>query len=223
MAGMGTGSERTLRGLQGVAYQIMAGNTMNSIVRTFAPALALALAACGGQAESPGTPPLAGARIGGPFVLTDAAGKVVRDTDFAGKWRIMYFGYTYCPDVCPVDVQTIAQGLAELEKRDPALAARVVPIFVTVDPARDTPAVLRQFTAAFSPRMVGLTGSPQAVAQAEKAYAVYASKGLASPGGYLVNHSRQTYLMDPDNRPLALVPQDETPAAVADTIEKWAK
>ena len=223
MAGMGTGSERTLRGLQGVAYQIMAGNTMNSIVRTFAPALALALAACGGQAESPGTPPLAGARIGGPFVLTDAAGKVVRDTDFAGKWRIMYFGYTYCPDVCPVDVQTIAQGLAELEKRDPALAARVVPIFVTVDPTRDTPAVLRQFTAAFSPRMVGLTGSPQAVAQAEKAYAVYASKGLASPGGYLVNHSRQTYLMDPDNRPLALVPQDETPAAVADTIEKWAK
>jgi len=188
--------------------------------------LALCLAGCqsgSGTGSADTRPPLAGAKIGGPFTLIDENGHTVTDRSFAGKYRVMYFGYTYCPDVCPVDVQTIAQGLAELEKRDPALAARVVPIFVTVDPARDTPAVLRQFTAAFSPRMVGLTGSPQAVAQAEKAYAVYASKGLASPGGYLVNHSRQTYLMDPDNRPLALVPQDETPAAVADTIEKWAK
>ncbi|WP_425567096.1 SCO family protein [Sphingomonas cynarae] len=189
-----------------------------------APCLAvLCLASCQSGTATDARPPLAGAKIGGPFALIDENGRPVTDRSFAGKYRVMYFGYTYCPDVCPVDVQTIAQGLAELEKRDPALAARVVPIFVTVDPARDTPAVLKQFTAAFSPRLVGLTGSPQAVAQAEKAYAVYASKGLASPGGYLVNHSRQTYLMDPDNRPLALVPQDETPAAVADTIEKWAK
>ncbi len=184
---------------------------------------ALGLASCQSGTAADTRPPLAGAKIGGPFALVDQNGRTVTDRSFAGKYRVMYFGYTYCPDVCPVDVQTIAQGLAELEKRDPALAARVVPIFVTVDPARDTPAVLKQFTAAFSPRLVGLTGSPQAVAQAEKAYAVYASKGLTSPGGYLVNHSRQTYLMDPDNRPLALVPQDETPAAVADTIEKWAK
>jgi protein SCO1/2 len=185
---------------------------------------ALGLAACqSGSTTADARPPLEGAKIGGPFALVDQNGRPVTDRSFAGKYRVMYFGYTYCPDVCPVDVQTIAQGMAELEKRDPALAARVVPIFVTVDPARDTPAVLKQFTAAFSPRMVGLTGSPQAVAQAEKAYAVYASKGLASPGGYLVNHSRQTYLMDPDNRPLALVPQDETAKAVADTIEKWAK
>jgi protein SCO1/2 len=186
--------------------------------------LALALAACqSGAAPDDARPPLAGAKIGGPFALIDEDGRPVTERSFAGRYRVMYFGYTYCPDVCPVDVQTIAQGLAELEKRDPALAARVVPVFVTVDPARDTPAVLKQFTAAFSPRMVGLTGNPAAVAQAEKAYAVYASKGLATPGGYLVNHSRQTYLMDPDNRPLALVPQDETPQAVADTIEKWAK
>ena len=185
--------------------------------------LALGLAACQSGTGPDSRPPLEGAKIGGPFALIDGDGRPVTDRSFAGKYRVMYFGYTFCPDVCPVDVQTIAQGLAELEKRDPALAARVVPIFVTVDPARDTPAVLKQFTAAFSPRLVGLTGSPQAVAQAEKAYAVYASKGLASPGGYLVNHSRQTYLMDPDNRPLALVPQDETPVAVADTIEKWAK
>ena len=223
MAGMGTGSERTLRGLQGVAYQIMAGNTMNSIVRTFAPALALALAACGGQAESPGTPPLAGARIGGPFVLTDAAGKVVRDTDFAGKWRIMYFGYTYCPDVCPVDVQNIAAGLKAFEDESPELGAKVVPIFVTVDPARDTPAVVKQFTAAFHPRMVGLTGSPAAIAQAEKAYAVFAQKGETSPGGgYMMDHTRQAYLMDPAGKPVALISADKGPRAVADEIERWA-
>ena len=190
-------------------------------------AFGLALAGCQSPASSTSSsaeaPPLAGAAIGGPFALTDAKGRIVTDRSFAGQWRIMYFGYSFCPDVCPTDAQAIGAGLRRFAERDPYRAARVVPIFVTVDPARDTPAVLRQFTAAFSPRMVGLTGSPQAVAQAEKAYAVYASKGLASPGGYLVNHSRQTYLMDPDNRPLALVPQDETPAAVADTIEKWAK
>ena len=185
--------------------------------------LALGLAACQSGSAPDSRPPLAGAKIGGPFALIDEDGRPVTDRSFAGKYRVMYFGYTFCPDVCPVDVQTIAQGLAELEKRDPALAARVVPIFVTVDPARDTPAVLRQFTAAFSPRMVGLTGSPQAVAQAEKAYAVYASKGLASPGGYLVNHSRQTYLMDPNNKPVALIPADEGPTAVADALARWVK
>ena len=224
MAGMGTGSERTLRGLQGVAYQIMAGNTMNSIPRTLIPALALALAACGGSAEPPATPPLAGARIGGPFVLTDGQGRVVRDTDFVGKWRIMYFGYTYCPDVCPVDVQNIAAGVKAFEAESPELGAKVVPIFVTVDPARDTPAVLGRFVAAFHPRMVGLTGSADAVARAEKAFAVYAKRGeTTAGGGYMMDHSRQAYLMDPDNKPVALIPADEGPTAVADALARWVK
>ncbi len=210
--------------MQGVAYQIMAGNAMNSIPRILLPALALALAACGGSAETPAPPPLAGARIGGPFVLTDGQGQVVRDTDFAGTWRIMYFGYTYCPDVCPVDVQNIAAGVKAFEDESPALGAKVVPIFVTVDPERDTPAVVGKFVSAFHPRMVGLTGSAQAIADAARAYGVSYRK-VQSPGAseYLMDHSRIAILMDPQGRPVALLPQDEGGPAVAAELAKWVR
>ncbi len=214
-----------LRDLQALAYQIMAGSAMNSIPRILAPALALALAACGGSGDAPATaPPLAGARIGGPFVLTNSAGKVVRDSDFAGTWRIMYFGYTYCPDVCPVDVQNIAAGVKAFEDDEPELGARVVPIFVTVDPERDTPAVVGKFVSAFHPRMVGLTGSAQAIADAARAYGVSYRK-VQSPGAseYLMDHSRTAILMDPQGRPVALLPQDEGGPAVAAELKKWVR
>ncbi len=187
----------------------------------WAIAAPVALAACH-QAPA-ATAPLAGAAIGGPFALVDGAGRTVTDRSFEGQWRIMYFGYTFCPDVCPTDAQNIGAGLKLVEQEKPALGAKVTPVFVTVDPARDTPAVVRQFTAAFHPRMVGLTGSPQAIAAAEKAYAVFAQKGDPSPGGgYLMNHSRQAYLMDPAGKPVALIPADKGPRAVADEIERWA-
>ena len=180
----------------------------------------LALAACH-QAPSE-RPPLDGAQIGGPFALVDGQGRPTTERHFADRWSIMYFGYTFCPDVCPTDVQAIGAGLKLVEQEKPALGAEVVPVFVTVDPARDTPAVVRQFTAAFHPRMVGLTGSPLAIAAAEKAYAVYAKKGEASPGGgYMMDHSRQAYLMDPAGKPVALIPADKGPRAVADEIERW--
>ena len=186
--------------------------------------LALALASCGSPSPTPAArPPLAGSSIGGPFTLVDQNGRTVSDRQFAGKYRIMYFGYTFCPDVCPTDVQVIGAAVKLVEKDDPALGARIVPVFVTVDPARDTPAVLKQFVAAFHPRMVGLTGSADAIAHIATGYAVYASRGDASPGGgYLVNHSRQAYLMDPQGRPLALLPQEQGPEAVAAEIERWA-
>lgn len=186
---------------------------------------ALLLAACQGSAPSaPERPPLAGASIGGPFALVDQNNRAVTDRSFAGRYRIMYFGYTFCPDVCPTDVQTIGAAVKLLDASDPALAQRVVPIFVTVDPARDTPAVVGQFVSAFHPRMVGLTGSPQAIAATAKEFAIYASKGKASSdGGYLVNHSRQAYLMDPDGKPLALLPVEQGPKAVAEEIKRWAK
>jgi protein SCO1/2 len=189
--------------------------------RLFATLAALLLAACGGATPA-AAPPLAGARIGGPFALIDQNGRTVRDSDFAGKYRIMYFGYTYCPDVCPVDVQNIAGAIRKLEASDPALAAKIVPIFVSVDPARDTPAVVKQFVGAFHPRFVGLTGSPEAIAAVAKAYAVFYQKEQA-PGasGYLVNHSRQAYLMDPEGKPMALVPQDESPDAIVAEIRRW--
>ena len=182
----------------------------------------LALAACGQTVQPRSEPPLAGARIGGPFALIDQNGRTVTDRSFAGKYRLMYFGYTFCPDVCPLDMANVGAGLKLLEKSRPALAAQVVPVFVTVDPERDTPAVLKQFTVAFHPRMVGLTGSPDAVAAAAKAYAVYAKKGATSAGGgYLMDHTRQVYLMDPEGKPMALVPAEQGPQAVADEVAKW--
>jgi protein SCO1/2 len=189
--------------------------------------LALALSACTAPAP-PAKPPLEGARIGGPFTLTDQNGQTVTERSFAGKYRIMYFGYTFCPDVCPTDVQAIGAAVKQLESSDPAIAAKIVPVFITVDPARDTPAVLKQFVSAFHPRMVGLTGSVDQIARIKTEYAVYSSKGDASPsagqsGGYLVNHSRQAYLMDPDGKPIALLPQEQGPDAVATEIRRWVR
>jgi len=184
---------------------------------------ALALSACTASAP-PAKPPLEGARIGGAFTLTDQNGQTVTERNFDGKYRIMYFGYTFCPDVCPTDVQAIGAAVKKLEASDPALAAKIVPVFVTVDPTRDTPAVLKQFVSAFHPRMVGLTGTDDQIARIKTEYAVYSSKGDASPGGgYLVNHSRQAYLMDPDGKPLALLPQEQGPDAVVTEIKRWAR
>ena len=186
--------------------------------------LALGLAACQSGSAPDSRPPLAGAKIGGPFALIDEDGRPVTDRSFAGKYRVMYFGYTFCPDVCPTDMQTIGGAMRLLETSNPALAARIVPVFVTVDPTRDTPAVVKQFVAAFHPRIVGLTGSVDAIEAVKKEFAIFSAKGDPAPGGgYLVNHSRQAYLMDPDGKPLALLPQDKGPQALADDIKRWAR
>lgn len=186
-------------------------------------ALAFALAGCG--AGTPGekslaNAPLAGASIGGPFTLVDGDGKTVKDTDFAGKYRIMYFGYTFCPDVCPVDVQNIGGAMKLLDKSNPQLSAQIVPVFVTIDPARDTPKVVKEFTSAFYPGMVGLTGTPAQVDAAAKVYRVpYAKR--ETPSGYLMDHGRQAYLIGPKGEPIALLPQDQNPQAIVAEIEKW--
>jgi len=210
----------------------MAGGAMNETrarrphpIRAFALPLwaALSLIACSGPAPS-ARAPLEGAKIGGPFTLIDQNGHKVTDRDFAGKYRIMYFGYTFCPDVCPTDAQNIGAGLRILEASDPALAAKIVPIFVTVDPARDTPAVLKAFVGAFHPRMVGLTGSPEAIDAVAKEFGVYYQKQDAAPGGgYMVDHTRAAYLMDPQGKPLALLPEEKSGQAVADEARRWVK
>lgn len=167
-------------------------------------------------------PPLAGAAIGGPFTLTDSDGKTVHWSDFDGKYRIVYFGYTYCPDVCPLDMQHLTQGLALYRKQHPDLAAQIVPMFISVDPARDTPKVVGEFTHAFSDDLLGLTGTPDEIAKAAKEFAIYYEKGKAnSEGGYLVNHSTQAYLMGRKGQPIALVPVDKDGPAVAESLEKW--
>jgi protein SCO1/2 len=189
--------------------------------RFAAYAALLSLAACG-AGITPAEAPLAGARIGGPFTLTDQNGAQRSESDFAGRYRIVYFGYTFCPDVCPVDVANIASGLKAFEAKDPARGREIVPIFITADPARDTPAALKSFVANFHPRLIGLTGPVAAIDSAAKAHAVYIRRGEVQPGGgYLVDHSRAAYLMDPAGKPLALLPAEQGAAQVAAELDKW--
>lgn len=190
--------------------------------RTLALLLAIALAACGqGKADRA---PLAGARIGGAFALTGEDGNTVRNTDFDGKYRLVYFGYTFCPDVCPVDVQKLMLGLKALEKKDPEAAAKIQPLFVTVDPARDTPAVVKEFTDSFHPRLIGLTGTEAEIEQVSRAYGIYAQKGrVTAPGAYLVDHSRQATLFGPKGEPIALIPEQGTPDEIAAELARWVR
>jgi protein SCO1 len=196
--------------------------------------LGLALAGCGAPAgpAADARPPLEGAKIGGPFTLTDQDGKTVRDTDFAGKYRLVYFGYSFCPDICPVDVQKLMRGLAAFEKSDAARGAKVQPIFITVDPARDTPAALKPFVARYHPRLLGLTGTPEQIAAVAKAFVVtYHKVDGSAPDRYLMAHSQLAFLMDPAGKPLVLLPLDDpstdmdegAPDKVAADLQKWVK
>lgn len=200
-------------------------NPFRALTALFLPlALSSALAACGGPASQPAErPPLEGAAIGGPFTLIDKDNRTVRWDDFNGKYRIIYFGYSFCPDACPMDVQKMMQGFALFEKAHPDLGRQVQPIFVTIDPARDTPQVVGEFAAAFSPRLLGLTGTQAQTDAAAKAFAVYHAKGKETPGGYLMDHSRTAFLMGRKGEPIALLPIDKTPKDVAAELEKWVK
>ena len=180
-----------------------------------------ALAACNTTSDAP---PLANARIGGPFSLADQYGRTVTDRNLGALYRVMYFGYTSCPDVCPTDVANLARGVQQFRKSKPDQASKIRLIFVSVDPARDTPSVLRAFAANFDPNMIALTGPPSAIAEMAKAYGVAFS---IAPGqdksSYVVDHSRVAYLMSPANTPVALLPQEGTPAAIAAELEKWVR
>ena len=140
-------------------------------------------------------------QVGGPFTLTGQDGKRVASSDFRGRYMLIYFGYTTCPDVCPTTLAVMADALAKV---DPA-GKKIVPIFITIDPERDTPKVLAPYVKEFGDQLVGLTGSAAEIAAVEKDYKVYAKKtpldekkGLA--GGYGMDHSSVIYLMGPDGR-----------------------
>lgn len=141
------------------------------------------------QAEAP-------VAIGGPFSLQDGDGKDVTDQDYRGKFMLVYFGYTFCPDVCPTELGLVAKALDALT---PEQREKIVPLFITVDPDRDTAQVMKTYTAAFHPQIVGLTGTAEQVEQAKKAYKIYGAK---VPGGdektYTMDHSSILYLMGPD-------------------------
>src|SRR6478736_8881071 len=138
------------------------------------------------------------ALIGGPFSLVGADGKTLTDRDFRGRSMLVFFGFTHCPDICPAEMQVIAQALAHLGDK----AKKMVPVFITVDPERDTPQAMAEYVKSFGPNFVGLTGSIEAIAAAAKAYRVAYSKieTKDSPGDYTVDHSALVYLMDPDGK-----------------------
>ncbi len=181
-------------------------------------------AASDGSTAADSEPPLAGARIGGNFTLTNQDGGKTSESEFKGQYRIIYFGYSYCPDVCPIDLANIMLGLKQAEKENPALSKKIQPIFISVDPERDTPAVLKQYVSAFHPRLIGLTGTAEEIAAvAEKYLIIYDIRKDESSSEYLVDHSRQAYLFGPDGEPLALLPFDGTPQDVAAEINRWVR
>ncbi len=155
----------------------------------------------------------ASAPAGGDFTLQSADGPVAL-SDYQGKAVLLFFGYTYCPDVCPTALSTAATGLARLS---PEEAAEVAVLFVSVDPKRDAPERLKEYAAFFHPAIVGLTGSPEAVADVARRYGVYyAEQPLETAGdGYVVDHSADTYLIGRDGRLFGSLPHGTGPEQVA--------
>ncbi len=194
--------------------------------------LAILAAAAGALYVMPGKPGaeserignLAGAAIGGRFSLMDQNGNLVTNDSLKGRWRLIYFGYTYCPDICPVDAQKMGKALQLLEKQDPIRAALVQPIFITVDPERDTPAAVGEFARQFHPRMIGLTGSPKQVQDAMAVHRVYAKKqGKPGDVDYLVDHSTMIYLMDKAGAPVAFFTREQSAETIAKDLAQFVK
>jgi cytochrome oxidase Cu insertion factor (SCO1/SenC/PrrC family) len=153
--------------------------------------------------------------VGGPFELTDQTGQRRTDADFRGKLVVLYFGYTYCPDVCPTELQSISLALDELG----AAADAAQPVFITVDPERDTPPRLADFVSSFHPRLIGLTGSLAEIRKTATAYKTFFVKNsAATPGNYSVDHTGFIYLVGKDGRYLGFLPPGLPPDAIADAI-----
>jgi len=155
---------------------------------------------------------------GGPFTLQDGDGKPVTDRDFRGKYMLVYFGYTFCPDACPTTLNEVADALDRLG----AKADQIQAIFITVDPKRDTPAVMKQYVAAFSPHLIGLTGSPEQIARVAEAYRVFYAVNRTGPGpnDYSIDHSSVLYLMGPDGGFIAAFRADQSGAEIADDLSE---
>ncbi len=154
--------------------------------------------------------------IGGPFALTRDDGQPVTDQSFRGKYLLIYFGYTACRDVCPTTLASVAAALDTLG----AKADGVQPLFITVDPHRDTAAVIHPYVAAFSPRIVGLTGAPAALQQVAREYRVKVARH-PDPGGDLIDHTSVLYLVGPDGRYLAPIRADATSASIAQDLARY--
>ena len=163
-----------------------------------------------------GTGGIAG--IGGPFTLQNGDAKTVTDRDFRGKYLLVYFGYTYCPDVCPTTLNAVADALDRIGPK----ADKLNTVFITVDPKRDTPPVVKQYAAAFSPRITGLTGPADEIARVAKEYRVYYAEHRTGPGpnDYSMDHSSILYLMGPDGAFISPLRADQSGEEMAKTLAR---
>jgi cytochrome oxidase Cu insertion factor (SCO1/SenC/PrrC family) len=155
--------------------------------------------------------------IGGPFALTDHNGRRRTDAEFRGKLLVIYFGYTYCPDICPADLTSISLALDRLG----AAADAVQPVFITVDPERDTTARLAEYVTAFHPRLLGLTGAPGEIRKVATAYKTYYAKSADAVGAdYAVDHTAFVYLVGRDGRYLGFLPPSTPPERLSEVIRQ---
>jgi protein SCO1/2 len=179
-----------------------------------AGALVLTRSASGPSVETSGK-----ALIGGPFALIDQTGKAVTDRDFRGKYMLVFFGFTHCPDICPAELQVMAASLDELG----AKADEVVPIFITLDPERDTQEAMADYVKNFGQRFVGLTGSPEAIAAAAKAYRISYSKFQEdkTQSDYSIDHSALVYLMGKDGEYITHLPYGTPAAKMTETLRRY--
>ena len=160
------------------------------------------------------------AAIGGPFELVDTDGKQVSNQTYRGKWMLIYFGYTFCPDACPTALSNMGIALQALG----AEANAVQPLFITVDPKRDTVATLHSYLQSFDPRIIGLTGSEAQIGAVAKTYRVYVEPQKPEvDGNYLVDHSSYLYLMNPNGTFVDVVQSTTPPAQIADWLRKSMK
>src|SRR5262245_36847329 len=157
--------------------------------------------------------------IGGPFALTDQHGRRRTDADFRGRLMLVYFGFTYCPDICPTDLQAMSLAIDRLG----AAGEAVQPLFITVDPERDTPEHLADYVTMFHPRLIALTGDAAAIRDAARAYRVYYAKAPTAGGDYTVDHSGFIYLLDRAGQYVGFFPPGTPPDAMADTMRPLAE
>lgn len=156
--------------------------------------------------------------IGGPFALIAPDGTTVTEQTFRGKWLLVYFGYTFCPNTCPMTLNEIATALEKLGTD----ATKMQPLFITVDPQRDTREVLEQYTRSFDPRIVGLTGSPQQIDAVTQEYGAYAARDKTEPGpeDYVIDHSTYLYVMDPGGKFVRAFDADTSGDRIADALRE---
>ncbi len=181
--------------------------TLSSLV--FATALVIG--------EPPARADTAPVTVGGPFTLTAPDGTTVTDETYRGKWLLVFFGYTFCPDTCPTTLMEIAGALDKLGPD----AAKLQPLFITVDPERDTPEVMGSYTEAFDSRIVGLSGSTQQIAAVADEYGAHSMQREAEPGDeYYVDHSTYIYILDPRGKFVRGLDFDAPSGRIADTLRE---